>query len=168
MVEETKPCPLQPIDTAIDGLEQFKAYLDTAFLNCQGQTQEWVDNYIETEINPYINQKLADWRKTLLSCLQDMYKKYTDCLEPAGSIMDFSISADLTKIVEFLGLVKDFFTKAYSSLMQFLTLFPSHLARLTSAITEIVAYTPPISGISFSKLNIQCEPITMEDITGGG
>lgn len=166
MVEEAKPCPLQPIDTAIDGLETFKEYLDTAFLNCQGKAQEWVDNYIETEVNPYINQKLADWRASLLNCLQDMYKQFTESQDPATSIMDFEISANISKIVEFLGLVKDFITKAYSSLMGFLSLFPSHLARLTLAINEIVLYRPPISGISFSKLNIQCEPITMSDITG--
>lgn len=166
MVEEAKPCPLQPIDTAIDGLETFKDYLDTAFLNCQDKTQEWIDNYIETEINPYINKKLEEWRETLLVCLQDMYKKYTDCLEPASSIMNFEISADISKILELLGLIKDFITKAYSSLTDFMSLFPSHLARLTLAISGIVTYTPPISGISFSKLNIQCDPITMGDITG--
>lgn len=176
MTEETKPCPLQPIDTAIDGLTYFKDYLDTAFLSLQNKidsaganAQEIVDEYIENEINPYINAKLAEWRSSLLSCLQDMYKKYQDCLQPAGDIMDFGISADLTKIVEFLNLIKDFITKAYESLMGFLALFPPHLVRLTSAITELVTYTPPISvsGISFSKLNIQCEPITMDDITGG-
>ena len=167
MVDEAKPCPLQPIDTAIDSLQQFKDYLDTACLNCQGKAQEWVDNYIEQEVNPYINQKLQEWRQTLLASLQDMYSKYSECIEPATSISNFSISADITKIVEFLGLLKDFVTKAYSSLMDFLGLFPSHLARLTTAVTSIVTYVPPISGVSFSKLNIQCEPITMDDITGG-
>lgn len=159
------PCPLQSIDSAIQTINGLKTYLDNAFISLQNKTQEDIDRIIETEINTTINANLAKMRNSLLSCLQEQYKQFQD-MSAGASSLNLELSADISKILAFCQAVKDWFIKAYSSLMTFIPLLTSHLIDLTNAITDIVAYTPPVTGISFSKLNIQCEPITMQDITG--
>lgn len=159
------PCPLQPIDSAVLQLQTFKQYLDGAFSGIQQQGQEAIDDFIINEVNPKINSLLANWRQSLLSCLQEMYKKYTEAQEPITTIAGMD-ATNLTSCIELVKKIKDYLVGAFTALSDFLSLFPSHIAELTLAITDIVTYTPSIPGVDFSKLDIKCEPITMQDITG--
>lgn len=153
------------IDSAIDDINSVKTYLDNAFIAVQDKTQEYIDEVIEEDINPYVNAKLAKIRELLLKSLQQQYQAFQS-LSSLLSPIESSSPTDLGKVIEFCMAVKDFLVGAYSSLMQFMTQLTISLARLTDAITGIVTYTPPIQGISFSKLNIQMEPIRISDITG--
>ena len=165
-----QPCMLSQVDEAIEQMERFKTYLDNAFIALQNATQDKVDEIIVNDINPYINQKLADLRESLLSSMQEQYKafkEFSESLNPiyASDPSSFSVQ-NFNALIDWCIAVKDFLTKAYNTLQQFLTLLPTHLARLTEAITDIVTYTPPSMGVSFDKLEIHMEPISMSDITG--
>lgn len=153
------------IDSAIDDINSVKTYLDNAFMAVQNKTQEYVDEVIEEDINPYVNAKLAKIRELLLKSLQQQYQAFQS-LSSLLSPIESSSPTDLGSVIEFCTAVKDFLVGAYSSLMQFMAQLTVALAKLTAAITSIVNYTPPIQGISFSKLDIQMEPITLADITG--
>lgn len=153
------------IDSAIDDINSVKTYLDNAFMAVQNKTQEYVDEVIEEDINPYVNAKLAKIRELLLKSLQQQYQAFQS-LSSLLSPIEGASPTDLGSVIEFCTAVKDFLVGAYSSLMQFMSQLTIALAKLTAAITSIVNYTPPIQGISFSKLDIQMEPITLADITG--
>lgn len=153
------------IDSAIDDINSVKTYLDNAFMAVQNKTQEYVDEVIEEDINPYVNAKLAKIRELLLKSLQQQYQAFQS-LSQLLSPIESASPTDLGSVIEFCIAVKDFLVGAYSSLMQFMAQLTVALAKLTAAITSIVTYTPPIQGISFSKLDIQMEPITLADITG--
>ena len=153
------------IDSAIDDINSVKTYLDNAFMAVQNKTQEYVDEVIEEDINPYVNAKLAKIRELLLKSLQQQYQAFQS-LSSLLSPIESSSPTDLGSVIEFCTAVKDFLVGAYSYLMQFMAQLTVALAKLTAAITSIVNYTPPIQGISFSKLDIQMEPITLADITG--
>lgn len=160
------PCMFQQIDDAISEIESVKVYLDNAFQALENKTQEQIDKIIVEDINPYINSKLSKIRNKLLSSLQQQYAAFqseSSALEPISMA---EISANLEKLAKFCTAVKDFLVGAYTTLMEFTTQLTAHLVSLTAVITDICTYTPPISGISFSKLHIEVEPITMEDITG--
>ena len=169
MTEETKPCMLQSIDTLCDELDVYKAYLDGVFLGLKGKTQEEIDKIIVEEVNPYINKKLEEKRNALLESLQEQYKQHEDVQKPVKPISEFDISANISSLVDFCKAVKDFIVGGYDSLMSFITLFPTHLTKLSDKSGELTNYTPPpeFSDIDYSKLNVQFEPITMDDITGG-
>ena len=161
----SEPCMFAQIDNVINQIDNVKKYLDNAFTALQNSTQERVDSIIEEDINPTVNAKLADMRATLLSSLQQQYQAFqafSQSLEPISS----GEPTNLSKVIEFCFAVKDFLVGAYSTLMQFMTQLTAHLVSLTAAIESISGYTPPIQGISFDKLDIHMEPITMADITG--
>ena len=162
----TTPCMLAQVDAAIEQLQRVKSGLDDTFLGLQNATQEKIDEVIENEVNPYINAKLAALRASLLASLQEQYQAFLAFSETLAPINSAS-PTDLGSVIEFCNAVKDFIVGAYNTLMTFMTILPEHLTALTAAITDIVAYTPPIQGISFSKLDIQMEPITLADVTGG-
>ncbi len=171
MADCQQPCMLSQVDEAIEQMERFKTYLDNAFNALANASQEKVDEIIENDINPYINQKLADLRASLVSSMQEQYKAFKEFSESLKPIFEsdpssFSIE-NFAALIEWCIAVKDFITKAYNTLQQFMILLPSHLARLSSAIADIVAYTPPSLGVSFDKLDIHMESISMSDITGG-
>lgn len=153
------------IDSAIDDINSVKTYLDNAFMAVQNKTQEYVDEVIEEDINPYVNAKLAKIRELLLNSLQQQYQAFQS-LSSSLSPIESASPTDLGSVIEFCTAVKDFLVGAYSSLMQFMSQLTVALAKLTAAIAGIVSYTPPIQGISFAKLDIQMEPITLADITG--
>lgn len=161
----TTPCMLAQVDAAIEQIDKVKQGLDNAFIGLQDATQEQLDRVIEEQINPYINAKLADLRQSLISSLQEQYKTFLAFSETLAPINNAS-PTDLSSVIEFCLAVKDFIIGAYNTLMQFMTLLPEHLTRLTASITSIAAYTPPVQGLNFDKLNIQMQPITMADITG--
>ena len=158
------PCPLQSIDSAIADLEQIKSYLDGVFYSLNNKTQAEIDEIITTKINPYVNEKLSQWRSSLLKTLQDTYSGYLKATEPITTIAGMD-ATDLSSVIKLVKKIKEFIMGAYSALTAFVSLFPDHLSRLATAVTNIVSYTPPIS-VSFSALDIHCEPITMQDITG--
>lgn len=163
----SEPCMFSQIDAAIEQMENVKKYLDNSFSALQNATQERVDSIIENDINPEVNAKLAQIRSLLLKSLQEQYKtfqSFSELLEPINS----SSPTDLSKVITFCLAVKDFLVGAYSALMQFMTKLTEHLVRLTAAISDMVSYTPHVQGISYDKLNIQMEPITISEITGGG
>lgn len=162
----TTPCMLAQVDAAIEQLQRVKSGLDDTFLGLQNATQEKIDEVIENEVNPYINAKLAALRASLLASLQEQYQAFLAFSETLAPINSAS-PTDLGSVIEFCNAVKDFIVGAYNTLMTFMTILPEHLTALTGAITDIVAYTPPIQGISFAKLDIQMEPITLADVTGG-
>ena len=153
------------IDAAIDEINNVKTYLDNAFDAMHDKTQEYVDEVIEEDINPFVNAKLAQIRSLLLKSLQQQYQAFQS-LSSLLSPIDGASPTDLGSVIDFCLSVKDFLVGAYSTLMQFMSQLTLALAKLTAAITSIVNYTPPIQGISFSKLDIQMEPITLADITG--
>lgn len=161
------PCMFAQIDSAIIQMQNTKKYLDDAFIALEGKAQEKIDEIIVKDINPTINAKLASIRSALLKSLQAQYQAFVALSAPLQTIND-SDPSNLTKVIQFCKDVKDFLVGAFATLMTFMSELTTHLGRLTVAITDIVAYTPPISGISFSKLDIKMEEITMNDITGGG
>ena len=160
------PCMLAQVDAAIEQINRIKSCLDEAFIGLENATQEQIDEIIEDKINPFINQKLANLRQSLVNSLQEQYKAFLAFSESLSPVNNAS-PTDLSSVIDFCLAVKDFLIGAYNTLMQFMTLLPQHLLSLTASINSIVSYTPPIQGLSFDKLDIQMEPITMEDITGG-
>lgn len=160
------PCMLAQVDSAIEQINRIKSGLDEAFIGLENATQEQIDEIIEEKINPFINKKLADLRQSLVSSLQEQYKTFVAFSETLAPVNSAS-PTDLGSVIDFCNAVKDFIVGAYNTLMQFMTLLPQHLLSLTSSINSIVSYTPPVQGLNFDKLDIQMEPITMEDITGG-
>lgn len=171
MADCQDPCMLSQVDEAIEQLERYKTYLDNAFNALAKASQEKVDEIIESDINPYINQKLADLRESLVSSMQEQYqafKAFSASLKPIFNTDPTTFSIDnFSALIEWCVAVKDFLVGAYNTLQQFMVLLPAHLERLSNAIADIVAYTPPSLGVSFDKLDIHMEPISMADITGG-
>lgn len=160
-----KPCMFSQVDNAIEELSRVKKNLDECFITLGNMSQEAIDTYIEEKVNPTINKKLEELRESLLESLRQQYQAFKTCSESLDPINSAS-PTDLGSVISFCNAVKDFIIGAYDLLMTFMTLLPEHLVRLTSAIVELVTYTPPISGINFDKLDIQMEPIKLSDITG--
>lgn len=160
-------CPLQSIDNAISQLTYIKQYMDDIFRNLDGSSQSTVDKKIEETINPLINKKLAEIRESTLISLQGTFKSFEvlqSIFEPLSSMNP----TDLTKVIEFCQMVKKILLGSFEQLISIMTILPTHVANLSSAITEIISYSPPSPppGINYDKLNIEMEPITMGDITG--
>lgn len=160
------PCMFAQIDSAIVQMENVKKYLDDAFSAIQDATQAKVDEIIVNDINPRVNAKLAEIRASLLKSLQAQYQSFLSFSELLSPISTAS-PTDLSKVIQFCKDVQKFLVGAYATLMTFMTQLTSHLTRLTGAISSMVSYTPPISGISLDKLDIQMESISISDITGG-
>lgn len=154
------------IDNAIIQLDNFKSFLDAKFVGLEKMTQAQIDDYIENTLNPELNAQLANIRANIISTLKSMYSGYLKLIEKIQPIADAE-PTDLGKVIQFCNNVKSFITSMYSEVLLFMTQLTTKLAELTLAITSLVAYRPPISGINFDKLNISMEPITMADITGG-
>ncbi len=164
MAEEER-CLLQPIDDAVKNLTDIKEYLDNIFIDLEGKGQDYIDAKIVNTINPMINKKLAEIRqKTIKSC-QGMYKDL-QALKAMFEPIESADPTDLGSVISFCKNVKQVLIGAYEDMMAILDLLPSHLADLTSAVLDIVSYSPPLQGINFDKLDIHMEPITMADITG--
>ena len=154
------------IDATIEQLNGIKSSLDAQFLQLQGATQEYVDKVIVNEINPNINSLLAKIRASVISSGQAMYAQYQKLTQLIAPVAEAN-PTDLSKVIDFCLAVKDFLIAAYETLTNFLIELTQKLVELNLAIASLVAYVPPITGISFDKLNIQMEPIQLSDITGG-
>ena len=154
------------IDSAIEQIKSVESFLDEKFLQLQGKTQEVVDEIIVNDINPTVNELLNDIRESIINSGKACYNSFVKLqqkIEPVAS----ANPTNLTSVIDFCLAVKDFLVTAYESITQFITKLTLKLAELTSAISSIVAYRPPIVGINFDKLDIKMEPISLSDITGG-
>lgn len=160
------PCMLAQVDAAIEQIESVKKFLDDAFKGLEKATQEKIDEVIVNNINPMVNAKLAGIRATLLSSLQEQYAQFSDGTSTLQPIYEATIS-NITNVISFCKQIQAFICGAYTKLLEFTGLLITHIARLTTAITDIVSYTPPMPNINFDKLDIQMQPITLADITGG-
>lgn len=154
------------IDDLITTLNSVKTYLDETCISLENKTQAEVDKIIVEKINPTINGLLADLRSGCISTLQSMYGAYTALAEKITPVAEAN-PTNLTSVIDFCLAVKDFLVAAYQSIVLFMTQLIAKLAELNTAITSLVNYTPPISGLDFSKLNIQMQSISLSDITGG-
>ena len=154
------------IDNSIVEINEIKSFLDAKFADLEKMAQEQIDEYIVNNINPEINSQLSELRANIISTLQSMYSGYLSLTEKIQPIVDTE-PTNLSSVITFCTKVKDFITSMYSEVLLFMTELTLKLAELTTAITSLVNYTPPISGINFDKLDIQMDPITMADITGG-
>lgn len=153
------------IDSTIEQLNAIKTSLDAQFLRLQGATQEAVDDIIVNEINPTINSLLAKIRAQVISSGQTMYSQYQKLTQTITPVVE-SNPTNLSSVINFCLAVKDFLVVAYETLSNFLVELTSKLVQLNLAIASIVAYTPPITGVNFDKLDIKMEPIQLSDITG--
>lgn len=165
MSHDPADCMLSSIDNFIICLEGIKSSMDSIFARLENATQEEIDRVIVEEVNPTINKKLADMRSMLIKSLQSTYESATKLIDKLTPINDTS-PTNLATVIQLVQSIKDFILGAYAIIMEFMTILPQHLIRLNDAIASLVAYSPPISGFDFSKLNIKMESITMEDITG--
>lgn len=156
------------IDAFIETLESITNSWDEMFKALQDKalTQEQFDEYIRNTINPMINAKLDALRSSLLSALQSMYSQYEEILDAVKPIAEGN-PTDLPSVIKTVKDIITWFKKAYKWLEEFMTLLPEHLSRLTSEINNVVSYSPPIHGYNLDALDIEMEPITMSDITGG-
>lgn len=158
---------LSQVDAAIVQIENVKKLLDDAFIGLEKATQDKIDEVIENDINPKVNAKLAEIRASLLATLQEQYAQFSSGTSALQPIYEATIT-NITNVIEFCKKVQAFICGAYATLLEFMGVLITHIARLTDAINSIVTYVPPIQGISFDKLDIQMQPITLADITGGG
>ena|SRR5574344_705756 len=153
-------------ESLISFMEGITKYLDKLFGNLKNASQAEVDIACE-KASAYVNGKVAVYRAEVVKGCHQQYLKATDMMGIL-KILAEPPSVDLGAIGSYLTSLAEYFTKPYEEAVMYIVRVTSLLQRLTTAMLTLISYKPPIqTGISFDKLEIKAEPVTVQEIITG-
>lgn len=162
---------IDKINEQIDGII---AYADniTDLINeeiaaTQGVAQEFIDEKAQ-ELSEEISEKGAYIREKIVEIFKAQYQSALEKVKPIQELVNMQLSMDtiLTVVQSIINII----AAPYQPIIEFTTQVVPKVIELSNNLQKLASYQPNINlpdGIQPPKMDIEIEPITAADITGG-
>lgn len=140
------------------------------------QTQSEIQKKIDDMCIRYsndINSKLSSKREVLIQSLKQAYLYSNELINLLKPLIEIELT-DLNSVIKALNLIIGFQKKPYETALQFVVYLTPKLLEVTANIDKLANIKNNIvlpdeaknMNISYDKLNINVQPITIDEITG--
>lgn len=137
----------------------------------QDKVQAKVDDICE-RISNQTNDKLSQMRELIIANLKTAYLSSMEIIAILQPLVDMKIT-DLDSVILALTKIIAMYTQPYKIALEFVTVLTPKLTELSQKVLELATIKDKIKNpvgaenlkLSYDKLNITMEPISIEDIT---
>lgn len=165
------------IDNLTKSFDELNEYLNSSFKSLENKTQAQVDDTIVNVINPMVNSRLELIREAVIKSFKPIYASFSEMLSLLQPLAGMSVT-NLGSVISFITSLQNLLTLGVNIALPTITVeMPMLINTLMTQITNIMNFTPPklpdipsienpdiYVSVNTDKLDIKCDPITMEDI----
>lgn len=157
----------EQIDGVITYADNITSLINEEIAATQGVAQEFIDEKAQ-ELSQKISEKGNYIRDNIVDIFQAQYQTALEKVKPIQELAQMSLSMDtiLTVVQSIINII----TAPYQPIIEFTTEIVPKVMELSNNLQKLANYQPAINlpdGVQPPKMDIEIEPITAADITGG-